>query len=130
MEEAAQYETERTYSWWNDLNNDFIHDFIRLNQNYQDYMRELNSLKAEEMMQTKAFLLYKDRLIEYLRTFVKSLQLNVGRIEEYIKQVKPEVLDTIFEKVLSYEMDIPRLEVEAYFRKGFILRDGYSKTGG
>ena len=27
---------------WNDLNN----DFIRLNQNYQDYMRELNSVKS------------------------------------------------------------------------------------
>ena len=33
------------YGWWNDLNN----DFIRLNQNYQDYIRDLNSVKAEEI---------------------------------------------------------------------------------
>lgn len=37
-------EPEKIYSWWNDLGS----DFIRLNQNYQDYMRELNSVKAQE----------------------------------------------------------------------------------
>lgn len=108
MEEVAAWEEEKVYSWWNDLNN----DFIRLNQNYQDYMRELNSLKAEELMQTKAFLLYKDRLVEYLRSFVKSLQLNVGMIEEHIRRIGKETLQVIFEKVLSYEMNIPRLEIE------------------
>lgn len=108
IDEVSEYSVGKAYSWWNDLNN----DFIRLNQNYQDYMRELNSLKAEEMMQTKEFLLYKDRLIEYLRSFVKSLQLNVGQIEDYIKNADKESLQKVFDKVLSYEMDIPRLEVE------------------
>ena len=61
------------YGWWNSLNN----DFIRLNQNYQDYMRDLNSARAEELMKTAQFLMYKDKLIEYLRPFVKGLQLNV-----------------------------------------------------
>ncbi len=58
--EMSQAEGEKRYGWWNDLNS----DFIRLNQNYQDYMRELNSVKAEEMMKTKEFLVFKDRLIE------------------------------------------------------------------
>ncbi len=35
-------------AWWRDLNA----DFKRLNQNYQDYIRSFNSLKAEEMMKT------------------------------------------------------------------------------
>lgn len=96
------------YSWWNDLNN----DFIRLNQNYQDYMRDLNSLKAEEMMKTKEFLLFKDKLIEYLRGFVKGLQVNVGVIEQKIKSTPQEVLDTIFAKVLEYELSIPRIDAE------------------
>ena len=56
------------YTWWNDLNN----DFIRLNQNYQDYIRDLNSVKAEEMMRTKEFLVFKDKLVEYLRNFIKG----------------------------------------------------------
>ena len=44
MESFANESDEKLYSWWNDLNA----DFKRLNQNYQDYMRELNSAKAED----------------------------------------------------------------------------------
>ena len=99
---------EKIYGWWNDLNN----DFIRLNQNYQDYMRELNSVKAEEMMKTRAFLVFKDRLIEYLRTFVKSLQINVTSIEKALKKVQPETVKFILEQVTAYELSIPRIDVE------------------
>lgn len=63
-EEMSQKDAEQIHGWWSDLNN----DFIRLNQNYQDYMRELNSVKAEEMMKTREFLVFKDHLIEYLRS--------------------------------------------------------------
>lgn len=45
----AEKDTGEVYTWWMDLNN----DFVRLNQNYQDYIRDLNSVKAEKMMQTK-----------------------------------------------------------------------------
>lgn len=41
--EMQNKDREKIYTWWNDLNN----DYIRLNQNYQDYMRELSSVKAE-----------------------------------------------------------------------------------
>ena len=57
--EMEQKDNSEVYTWWNDLNN----DFVRLNQNYQDYIRDLNSVKAEEMMRTKEFLVFKDRLI-------------------------------------------------------------------
>lgn len=96
------------YGWWNGLNN----DFIRLNQNYQDYMRDLNSAKAEELMKTAQFLMYKDKLIEYLRSFVKGLQLNVGVIEELMKRISPDLLEKVFKKTVKYELSIPRLDVE------------------
>ena len=51
-------------------------------------MRALNSARAEELMRTKDFLVFKDHLIEYLRTFVKALQLNVMVIESYIRRMK------------------------------------------
>lgn len=76
--EMVTRDLEEVYTWWNDLNN----DFIRLKQNYQDYIRDLNSVKAEEMMRTKEFLVFKDKLVEYLRSFIKGLQKNVGVIEE------------------------------------------------
>ena len=104
----ALEEGEKLYGWWNDLNN----DFIRLNQNYQDYMRELNSVKAEEMMKTKEFLVFKDRLIEYLRSFVKSLQINVTAIEQQLRNMDEEVVKSVLEKVTAYELTIPRMDVE------------------
>lgn len=104
LEEPA----EKIYSWWNDLNN----DFVRLNQNYQDYMRTLNSVKAEEMMQTREFLVFKDNLIEYLRNFVKGLQQNVDVIGHYIKKCTDENINEILDMVLSYEMSIPRMDMD------------------
>ncbi len=101
-------DTDTVYTWWNDLNN----DFIRLNQNYKDYMRDLNSVKAEEMMHTREFLVFKDRLVEYLRSFIKGLQQNVGVIEETLQGLDPQVCDLVFEKVISYELSIPRIDVE------------------
>ncbi|MDO4262527.1 MAG: TIGR02677 family protein [Eubacteriales bacterium] len=106
--EMAGEPQEKIYAWWNDLNN----DFIRLNQNYQDYMRELNSVRAEEMMKTKEFLVFKDRLIEYLRSFVKSLQANAAVIEQYLKETDPQTVRQILEQATAYELSIPRIDVE------------------
>lgn len=96
------------YVFWNDLNN----DFIRLNQNYQDYIRDLNSVKAEEMMRTREFLVFKDKLVEYLRNFIKGLQANVGVIEEHLRLLDKEALEQVFDKVTTYELSIPRMDVE------------------
>ena len=78
----------------------------------QDYMRELNSVKAEELMKTKEFLLFKDRLIEYLRSFVKSLQVNTTSIEQKIRTVKQETIENILKQVTAYKLKIPRIDVE------------------
>ena len=106
--EIGQKDQEQIYSWWNDLNN----DFVRLNQNYQDYMRELNSVKAEELMRTKEFLIFKDRLMDYLRTFVKSLQMNVTIIEDYLKNLKEEHMESILRQIMDYELSIPHIKTE------------------
>ena len=106
--EMAGKDKNEVYTWWTDLNN----DFVRLNQNYQDYIRDLNSVRAEEMMHTKEFLVFKDRLIEYLRSFIKGLQRNVGVIEENLRLQSDEVKNQIFEKVIAYELSIPRMEIE------------------
>ena len=108
ISEITEADQEHIYAWWNDLNN----DFIRLNQNYQDYMRELNSVKAEEMMKTTEFLVFKDRLIEYLRSFVRSLQVNAAFIEQCLKNTDRQVLRCLLEKIIQYELLIPRIDVE------------------
>lgn len=108
IDEVLDYDVNHTYTWWNDLNN----DFIRLNQNYQDYIRDLNSVKAEEMMKSKAFLVFKDRLVEYLRNFVKSLQTNSGVIEGILKDFSQDKLKVILDRVVAYELSIPRMDTE------------------
>ena len=104
---------ETVYTWWQDLNQ----DFIRLNENYHDYIRDLNSVKAEEMMKSQAFLLFKDRLVEYLRNFVRSLQLNVGTIEEILEGLGEDQVETVLEKAVEYDLSIPRMDMEEVNRE-------------
>lgn len=108
ISDILKEDDEHLYGWWEGLNS----DFRRLNQNYQDYMRDLNSMKAEEMMKTKAFLLFKDRLIEYLRSFVKSLQLNATNIEQLLSKLPKDQIQMILERLTEYELSIPRIDVE------------------
>ena len=68
-------------AWWNDLNS----DFVRLNQNYQDYIRDLNSVRAEEMMHTKEFMVFKDRMGKdcFYITLTQGLNRQIRRMCEY-----------------------------------------------
>ncbi len=101
------HEDEKTVgSWWRDLND----DFRRLNQNYQDYIGDFHSLRAEEMMKTREFLVYKDRFVDYLRDFIKSLQVNVNVIESILKNIGESHERMVLEKVYTHEISIPRLD--------------------
>lgn len=62
-------------------------------------------------MRTKEFLVFKDRLIEYLRSFIKGLQRNVGVIEECLKTQESDMREAVFDKIVEYELLIPRMEV-------------------
>ena len=108
MEEISLADLERVSGWWRN----FQQDFKRLNQNYMDYMHELNSVKAENMMQTEAFLLFKDRMIEYLRSFIKSLQRLIPVIEKRLSELDPSVVARVLDKVVAYELSIPRFDEE------------------
>ena len=96
---------EQVYGWWNDLNN----DFVRLIENCQDYMADLSSVKAEEMMRTQQFLLFKDKLLNYLRNFISSLQKNGELIRYMFLSIEPSQLDRLIQRLVDYEMNIPRL---------------------
>ncbi|WP_028043558.1 TIGR02677 family protein [Candidatus Stoquefichus massiliensis] len=86
-----------------------MNDFVRLNQNYQDYIKMLNSAKAEELMKTTEFLVYKDKIIMYLRTFVMEMQNNGNLIASVLMQIDISELEIIFQKAAQYEISIPRI---------------------
>lgn len=104
----AEEDEKEVGSWWSSLNN----DFKRLNQNYQDYIRDLYSLKAEEMMKTREFLVFKDKFIDYLRDFIKELQFNSNAIEYILMQLEETTIEKVLEKAFVYEKSIPRLDFE------------------
>lgn len=96
------------HDWLNELMN----DFTRLNQNYQDYIKTLNSARAEELMKTEAFLLFKDKLINYLRTFVIAMQETGTKISLELENIAMEEMKPLFIAATDYELSIPRIDVE------------------
>lgn len=108
MPQMVSEEDRDVGSWWSALNN----DFKRLNQNYQDYIRDLYSLKAEEMMKTKEFLVFKDKFIDYLRDFIKGLQYNSNAIEYILNQISEDTVEAVLNKAFAYEKSIPRIDTE------------------
>lgn len=101
-------ESKEIYAWWKSLNN----DFKNLNENYQDFIRGFYSPKAEELMQTTEFLVFKEKFIQYLREFIKGLQFNAHTIEGLFKEINKEDVKELINKVLEYEKNIPRIEYD------------------
>ena len=99
-------EPKEVYQWWNQMND----DFKKLNENYQDYIRGFYSPKAEELMQTTEFLAFKESVIQYLREFIKGLQLNAMTIERLITNVNSNDIEFLVSQVLVHEKSIPRME--------------------
>lgn len=98
--------------WWSGLTS----DFQRLNQSYQDYIRDWSSAKAEELLKTKHFLIYKEKLVDYLRHFIKSLQQNGHEISLILKDIANNDKKKLYELITNYEMDVPRVDMEHLLR--------------
>ncbi len=106
MEQASLKEVNE---WWNLLQE----DFRRLNQNYQDYLRDFYSGKADRLMKSVEFILHKDKFIRYLNEFVQELQHHSRRIEQILKRSLDRIEGVILERVVQSELDIPHAVVEA-----------------
>lgn len=107
LDEAEQVERKRgkeINEWWNNLQE----DFKRLNQNYQDYLREFYSGRAEKYLKSVEFIIHKDRFISYLKEFVQEMQVHASRIAGIIKRRETIIETSLLEKVVLSEMDIPR----------------------
>ncbi len=96
--------------WWNLLQE----DFKRLNQNYQDYLRDFYSGKTEHLMKSVEFVLHKDKFLKYLTDFVQELQHRSKRIEQLLIQQLPIIEGVILERVIQSEQDIPHAFLELH----------------
>lgn len=75
-EEIKDSSLKEINEWWGMLQE----DFKRLNQNYQDYLRDFYSGKTEQLMKSVEFVVHKDKFIKYLNEFVQELQRHSKRI--------------------------------------------------
>jgi len=84
--------------------------FIRLTENASDYIASLQSTRAEELMMTEAFLIYKASLTQYLQNFVQGLQRNAFRIEGLLPLVPVETVRLFFQRVIADRNRMPQIE--------------------
>jgi len=84
--------------------------FTRLHENAADYIASLQTAKAEEMMVAESFLIFKDRLTNYLQNFIQALQRSSYKIEGNLEKINANIRDLFLEQVAAAELDKPRLE--------------------
>lgn len=94
--------------WWDRL----IDEFEGLNKEYQDYIRSFYSIKAEERMKSKEFIVYKDALIGYLREFIKGLQKHAPAISEILSGHEPGAVNGVLERVIAGKQAVPWPDLE------------------
>lgn len=125
---------DKMFEMWQDL----YEDFRKLTENATDYLAHLQSEKVEEKMLTEAFLVYKEALTQYLRTFMTSLQRTSFRLEGILGEIPASFVATLAERLADYELSIPRLDerpereqlLKAYEGKWQVLRHWFLGTAG
>lgn len=105
--------------WWNNLQE----DFKRLNQNYQDYLREFYSGKSDKLMKSMEFIIHKDRFISYLKDFIQEMQQHSRRILRIIERKQEKIEQDLLEKVVRSELDIPHAISELHGNREPSIRE-------
>lgn len=94
----------------NDLFLELNYNFTTLNESYKDFLKVFYEAKTEELMKSETFILYKEKVINYLRDFIGGFQLNSIKIQEVIKNMPDGIQDKIMDAVIEYQKSIPNME--------------------
>lgn len=84
--------------------------FTKLNNNYKDFLKMFHESKSEELMKSEQFLIYKDKVIEYLKNFVAGFQINEIKIKQILSEFPEDFEDKIISKIMEYKRNQPILE--------------------
>ncbi len=84
--------------------------FTKLNNNYKDFLKMFNEARSEELMKSEQFLIYKDRVIEYLKNFISGFQINEIKIKKILKEYPDDFEDELISKIMFYKKSQPILE--------------------
>ncbi|ACV57677.1 conserved hypothetical protein [Alicyclobacillus acidocaldarius subsp. acidocaldarius DSM 446] len=108
---AGEMRPAEDFALWKELQD----RFRRLHENAVDYYAQISSTKAEALMQTAAFLTFKEDLRRYLQRFALGLQQFGAQIEGMLRALSPAAVEGFLSSVTQGEMEVPNLED----RRGF-----------
>lgn len=103
LENIDSLTDEEANDLWTYLNE----DFTKLNQNYQDYLKQFNAPKSEELLQSVLFLEFKSKIIKYLREFIKGYQKNIYYIKDSISKIDENTQERFLNKLNNYYKTTP-----------------------
>lgn len=106
LKDTSRFPEGKAQELWQKLHE----EFKKLVNNSASYLAALNSARAEELMQTEAFLAFKDSLTIYLQNFVHGLQRTGVRIQGLLGQMPPEILAPFFNAVVEDRKHRPSLD--------------------
>ena len=132
MHDVDKVSDEELRQTWLDLQ----HYFKSLIENASDYLAHLKSARVEERMQTRAFVIYKDKFTQYLQGFVLGLQRSSIRIGKLFQEKTVEDLQVIFGRIADRELairvmdeDLTRESIQADLQESFVvMRDWFMGT--
>ena len=105
-DQAGVFAPDQALVLWRDVQG----SFRQLHENASDYLASLQTGKAEELMQTSQFLVYKDTLSHYLRNFIMGLQQYGGQLEGLFRNVDESVWGRFLDAVVADEGRMPVLD--------------------
>ena len=86
-------------------------DFKKLNQNYQDYLRDFYIQRPEFSGEIMNFISYKQKFVSILKNFVRELQINSKRLEKTILNIKEKMEKEILFLVIEAEAENQKLNL-------------------
>ncbi len=105
-DESGRFAQGAALQLWKDLQA----AFRQLHESASDYLASLQTARAEELMLTDQFLVFKDTLSEYLRDFVKGLQQYGAHVEGMFRTTETAVWDGFLEALVADEGRLPTLD--------------------
>lgn len=94
------------YECFSELN----YQFKVLNDNYKDFLKTFHEAKSEDLMKKESFLIYKEKVIKYLRDFINGFQINNIKIIDLIEKLPNDFENLLMDKLIEYQKSIPNID--------------------
>ena len=102
---------------FNELWKRIISEFKDLNQNYQDFLKKFQESKTEELLESRVFLEYKDKMTSYLQDFIKGYLNNGSKIRNVILDLDNEFDEKLVSKLEEHQRNEFNLKLDFNYDK-------------